>query len=128
MSLPRNILATACIGTERVFWSASNMVFKSHNGHPITIRPGFMSDGLSIPRLFQNVFSKSPHFIYAGILHDYLYRKDTPHQLSRKTADKLLLLYMRLYGVGWLTRHTIHTAVRLGGWPCWKKQNARYHP
>lgn len=76
--------------------------------------------------VFQNVFSKSPHYIYAGILHDYGYRLDFPHPMSRKEVDKLFLHYMKLYGVGWFTRHMIYRAVRVGGWMSYGKRNAEY--
>ena len=45
------------------------------NGDSLVVVPSnFISDGLSIPRIFQSVFSKSPSYIFAGILHDWLYK------------------------------------------------------
>lgn len=102
------------------------MRFNGHDGDAITVPSGFLSDGLSIPKIFQNIFSKSPHYIYAGILHDYGYRTDFPHSLSRKAIDKLFLHYMKKYGVGWFTRHMIYRAVRLGGWMSYRKRKAEY--
>jgi hypothetical protein len=127
MSLPRNILSTDFIGGERMFWSMEEMVFCSHKGSRFVVRAGFLSDGLSIPKIFQSIFSKSPHYIYAGILHDASYRSDFPHEYTRKQADKLFLFYMEAYGVGFLARHVIYLAVRMGGWLNYKKYKAKYY-
>ncbi len=64
--------------------------------------------------MFQSIFSKSPYYIYAGILHDYLYRSNCPFQLKRGHADSLFLLYMKKYGVGFFTRQMIFSSVRVG--------------
>ena len=125
--LPRNVLSTAFIGKERVFWSSGVLRFKLHKGAEINIPKGFLSDGLSIPKMFQSIFSKSPHYIYAGMLHDYLYRSDCPFQLKRGHADSLLLFYMKKYGVGFFTRQMIFSSVRVGGWASWRKCKAKFY-
>lgn len=127
MSLPRNILVTKHLDGERLFWPDKKMVFDDHKGEPIIIAAGFLSDGLSIPKIFQSVFSKSPHYIYAGVLHDYGYRKDFPHAMSRRQVDRLFLLYMKKYGVGFFTRQVIYRAVRLGAFKNWKKRIADFY-
>jgi hypothetical protein len=40
-------------------------------------------------------------------------------------ADLVFLDAMHELGVGWVTRHTIHRAVRLGGWAGYKKANSK---
>ena len=102
-------------------------MFCSHKGSRFVIGAGFLSDGLSIPKIFQSIFSKSPHYIYAGILHDASYRSDFPHKYTRKEADKLFLFYMEAYGVGFLARNVIYLAVRMGGWLNYKKYKAKYY-
>lgn len=125
--LPRTVLSTAFIGKERVFWSSGVLGFKLHKGAEINIPKGFLSDGFSIPKMFQGIFSKSPHYIYAGILHDYLYRSDCPFQLKRGHADNILLFYMKKYGVGFFTRQMIFSSVRVGGWASWRKCKAKFY-
>lgn len=125
--LPRGVLKTDFFNQEQVFWSEADLVFKSHKGKPITVPAGFLSDGLSIPKVFQSIFSKSPHYIYAGILHDFSYRQDFPSKLTRRQADRLFLFYMKQYGVGFFSRQAIYHAVRIGGWRSYKKHQAQYH-
>ena len=122
MIIPRPPLHTDYLGgDERLFWACEDMVFGE-----VTVPANFLSDGLSIPRIFQNVFSKSPHFIYAGMLHDWTYKKDYTGS-TRKQADKLFRRWMKIYGVGFLTRHTIYHAVRIGGRKSWKQSAARFY-
>jgi hypothetical protein len=125
--LPKPVLLTESVGGERLYWSRQDMVFKSHKGAEIIIPAGFLSDGLSIPKVFRGIFPQSPSWMACGQLHDYGYRKDFPHDMTRKEVDLLFLYYMKMYGVGWLTRHTIYRAVRLGAMKNWKARNAVYH-
>ncbi len=126
-TLPQQPLSTNTIDGERLYWSTRALTFSDHTGGAVVIKSNFLSDGLSIPKFFQSIFSKSPHYIYAGILHDYGYRADFPYAMSRKGVDKLFLHYMKEYGVGWLTRHTIYRAVRIGAARNWKARDATYY-
>lgn len=124
MSLPKPVLHTDFIGDERMYWSTLPMVFDSKD-ELIVIPPLFLTDGLSIPRLFRSIFSKSPSYIYAGIVHDWLYKSGV-QEVTRKQADKIFLYWMKAYGVGWLTRRTIYRAVRLGARRSWKVRPPTY--
>jgi hypothetical protein len=42
--------------------------------------------------------------------------------LTRPEADEIFKEAMYNLGVGWLTRGTIYTAVRLGGWASYKRK------
>ena len=127
MTRPQSPLITDMVEGTRHFWSMDDLTFSDHKGAKVVVPAGFLSDGLSIPKVFQSIFSKSPHYIWAGIVHDYGYRKDFPHDMTRKEVDLLFLFYMKMYGVGWFTRHTIYRAVRLGAMRNWKARNAVYH-
>lgn len=123
MNIPKGTLQTRYIGNQRVFWSFRKLVFD--NGKTTIVIPeGFCSDGLSIPKVFQSVFSKSPRFIFCGILHDWAYKKNVDLGLTRRQCDKLFLDWMTLYKVPYLKRKTIYYAVRLGGGFSYKKENA----
>ena len=104
---------------ERIYYSCEQLAFDMDVDVLVVVPPLFLSDGLSIPRLFRSVFSKSPSYIYAGIAHDYTYRI-LPHKMTRKQADLLFLKLMRGYGVGFWTRRAIYRAVRLGARKSWR--------
>lgn len=123
MNIPSGTLHTRFIGDQRAFWSSRKLVFD--NGKTTIVIPeGFCSDGLSIPKVFQSVFSKSPRYIFAGIIHDWSYKKNVDLGLTRRQCDKLFADWMKLYGVSFLKRRTIYLAVRLGGGFSYKKENA----
>lgn len=123
---PERPLHTDFVGDERVFWACVPLLFEDKKGK-IIVPANFLSDGLSIPKMFQSIFSKSPSYIFAGILHDYCYRKDSGLGLSRRQADKIFLRWMKHYEVGILTRKTIWLAVRVGARKSWKKTNTTYY-
>jgi len=121
MSLPRPTLHTYFDedAGERIFYSCEQLAFDIDGEVLVVVPPLFLSDGLSIPRLFRSIFSKSPSYIYAGIAHDYTYRI-LPVKMTRKQADKLFLQLMKGYGVGFWTRRAIYRAVRIGAKKNWR--------
>ena len=87
---------------ERLFFSCEPIAYDV-GGQLIIVSPKFLSDGLSIPAAARPLINtpKAPQWIGAGILHDWLYsRCETHEHISRRRADTLLLLAMKLYGVG----------------------------
>jgi len=127
MSLPKPELHTYFDEEEqeRIFYCCEQLAFDIDGDVLVVVPPLFRSDGLSIPRLFRSVFSKSPSYIYAGIAHDYTYRI-LPHKMTRKQADLLFLKLMRGYGVNWWTRRAIFRAVRIGARKSWRVKFPRY--
>jgi len=126
MSLPKPELHTIYDEEEgvRLYYSCEPLVFDM-GGDACLVPPLFLSDGLSIPRLFRSIFSKSPSYIYAGIAHDYCYRI-LPKKMTRKQADKLFLKLMKGYGVGFFTRRAIYRAVRLGARKSWRVKRPQF--
>jgi len=126
MSLPKPTLHTYFDEEEgvRLYYSCEQMAFDM-DGDACLVPPLFLSDGLSIPRLFRSIFSKSPSYIYAGIAHDYCYRI-LPNKMTRKQADKLFLKIMKGYGVGFFTRRAIYRAVRLGARSNWRVKHPQF--
>ena len=110
---------------ERIYYSCSQLAFDMDGDVLVVVPALFLSDGLSIPRLFRSIFSKSPSYIYAGIAHDWCYRI-LPHSMTRKQADVLFLKLMRGYNVNWWTRRAIYTAVRIGARKSWRVKFPRY--
>ena len=86
--------------------------------HKITVPVGFITDFASIPPLAWMVATKLGPWNRPAILHDYLYFSAT---FDRKTADLLFLAAMRDRRVVWWRRMLMYLAVRIGGWPSWKR-------
>jgi len=109
-------------GDSRIFQLIQQFRYSSSMGI-ITVPAGFLTDGASVPRVFWNILSPFGSYFPAALIHDYLYSKVSIWKLTRKQADQLFLEAMKNVGVGWLTRHTIYRAVRLGGWKGYKKSS-----
>jgi hypothetical protein len=90
----------------------------------ITVPVGFLTDGLSIPRVFWNLADLSPYSsaFPAGLIHDFLYSKANRRALTRAECDRIFHEAMQDIGVGWLTRRIIYRAVRIGGRRSFKKR------
>ena len=91
----------------------------------VTIPTGFMTDGASIPKVFHNLLGPTgPGWFEAGVLHDFLYSKqsDRHFKVDRATADMLFKEVMFNLGVPWHKREMIYRAVRMFGWRSWKKR------
>jgi hypothetical protein len=113
---------------ERVFYSCDEIAYDSGE-HLIVIPPKFLSDGVSIPSAAQPLINtpKSPQWIGAGILHDWLYAKVERHEnISRRKCDRIFLLFMKLYGVGIIKRRIIYWAVRAAGRLSFRKKTPKF--
>lgn len=84
----------------------------------ITVPAGFITDFASIPPWAWIVATKLGPWNRPAILHDYLYFSAI---FDRKTADLLFLAAMRDRRVVRWRRKLMYIAVRIGGWPSWKR-------
>lgn len=91
----------------------------------IDVPVGFTTDLASVPRLCWNLFPPDGSYTQAAVLHDFLYlcRGFEPSHIpsgpySRAKVDAIFLEAMGVLGVGWLQRHVMYRAVRVGG-PRW---------
>ncbi len=90
--LPNNTLKTDFLDGERIYWAEEDMWFGDY------LFPAYaITDGFSIPKLVQWVFSKNPRYIHAAIPHDLFYKKGQYDEVSRKEADLILVKTMKLY-------------------------------
>jgi hypothetical protein len=84
----------------------------------IVIPAGFRSDGLSIPPFAWPFVgpANGPAF-GAGLLHDYLYSRDSTlwHNHPREVCDDLFKEAMFNLGISWPRRELIFRAVRIFG-------------
>ena len=84
----------------------------------IEVPVGFITDGASIPKIFQNILSPWGDYGKCAVLHDFLYRYG---QLgSQKASDQLLLEAMEVAGVEKWKQFVIYRALRIGGWLTWR--------
>jgi hypothetical protein len=110
----------------RIFRLTESFRYRSSVG-TIRIPKGFHTDGASVPKIFWNIFSPFGSYFSAALVHDFLYSKDSDSifpAADRAEADRIFLEAMYNAGVSWLTRHTVHSAVRLGGWASYKKKHS----
>jgi hypothetical protein len=113
-------------GDSRILRLTATFRYRSSVG-TIRIPKGFHTDGASVPRIFWSLLDPWSNFFSSAIVHDFLYSKDSDFFFpltDRKEADRIFLEAMYNAGVSWLTRHTVHSAVRLGGWASYKKKHS----
>lgn len=87
----------------------------------ITVYPGAITDGASIPRpLWPIVGSplRDPRVAKAAAIHDQLY-KALGAGLMRKQCDEVFYRALRDEGVSWIKARTYFVGVRSGGWVGW---------
>ena len=84
----------------------------------VHVKPGFKTDGASIPRFLWRVFGSpyDPDIFPAAIGHDALYRGEI---VPRKDADRAFLRMMEKSGVPEKKRRLIYRGVRWFGWITW---------
>ena len=84
----------------------------------VHLKPGFRTDGASIPRILWRVFGSpyDPDIFPAAIAHDALYRGEI---VERKDADLAFLKMMEKSGVPKKKRRLIYRGVRWFGWITW---------
>lgn len=83
----------------------------------VSVPTGFVTDLTSIPRAFWSLLRPDGEYVYAAVVHDYLYWTQTR---SREEADKILKFAMEDFDIHALTVGTIYGAVRAGGQVAWK--------
>ena len=98
----------------------------------VKVKPGFRTDGASIPRFLWRVFGcpYDPDIIAEAIAHDALYRGEI---IPRKDADAAFLRMMEESGVPEKKRRLVWRGVRWFGWITWLRHtpesvaSARWH-
>ena len=100
----------------------SLFVFVSQVLGRVEVEVGFDTDFASVPRALWALFPPDAEYTEAAVIHDSEYWKQ---RYTREQADALLLEGMEALGVGWFTRHTIHSQVRMWGWMAWNANAKR---
>lgn len=92
------------------------------NGYEITVFKGFITDGASIPKSLQCIYSPYGKYIKAAVIHDYLYSKINNTGINRKLSDKIFNFIMKETDVNDKTRKKFYNAVRIFGATSWKSK------
>lgn len=83
-------------------------------GKMLVVPEGFATDLASIPRIAQPIIPKDGGVLWPAVLHDYLYSRDAPADISRAQADRIFLDAMTIDGgMGPITRGLVYNMVRL---------------
>lgn len=87
----------------------------NHKHILIKIPQRFKTDFVTVPQFFWWYVYPTGLLVKPAVLHDYLYSKECKLRYSRKDADKLFLLAMKLVNINWFKRHIAYYSVRLFG-------------
>ena len=100
----------------------------SINGYDIKVFRGFITDGASVPKSLQWLYSPYGPYIKAAVIHDYLYSTYNSTGINRTLADKIFRHIMKETGVDNRTRRKFYIAVKYFGETSWKPklQNEGY--
>lgn len=90
------------------------------SGAEIVVPEGYITDFASIPTLARAVFPPFGRHAKAAVLHDWLYLIGEPGR--RDFADRVFLDAAEELGVGYMRRHAMYQAVRLGGGGAYAKE------
>ena len=84
----------------------------------ICIKPGYITDGATIPRFMRKYIPAWGQYGQAAIVHDYLCEHlevlvhKRPTQITRRQSDLIFLEAMGVLGVPWYQRFIFYAAVR----------------
>ena len=83
---------------------------------PVRVPAGFVTLFDSIPRAFWSLLGTDGTLARAGVIHDYLYWKQSR---SREEADEIFKLVLQDSGVDASRVNAMYVAARLGGQASW---------
>ena len=93
--------------------------------YKVTIKPGLLTDGASIPKVFWSIIGCPLNGKYVGsaLIHDGLYAS---HVLSKEESDLLFLDMMEHNKVSLWRRKLMYWAVKFGGGSSYNGKSAKY--
>lgn len=93
--------------------------------YKVTIKPGLLTDGASIPKVFWSIIGCPLNGKYVGsaLIHDGLYAS---HVLSKEESDLLFLDMMEDNKVALWRRKLMYWAVKFGGGSAYNSKSAKY--
>lgn len=88
----------------------------------ITVPAGFATDFASVPGvvLLPGIVPRIGKIRWGAVVHDYIYRGNTPGRFTRKEADEILLDLALSAGMTPTRAKAAYIGVRMGGWAAWE--------
>lgn len=111
-------------GDDRLWILGQKLTFQV-NGRPFVVPKGFTTDGASVPYLAQVLTGWKPWDEpqrWGAIVHDWLYCEPGTF---RHFADQAFRGVLRSEGASWLRRTAMYWAVRVGGRPAFRADQAQ---
>jgi hypothetical protein len=84
--------------------------YTSHNG-VVKVPVGFVTDGASVPRIFQYWFSPTGKYFGAAIIHDFLLCMNVSWEIANKEFNNELIAL----NIPYIRRHILVSSVKLWG-------------
>ena len=100
--------------TSPIGWKPSTVTYNDLKS--VAVPTGFVTDFASVPSIFWSVLPRDGVYVYAAVLHDYLY---WIQDRERENADRVLLACMEEFSVGTISRQAVYWGVRAGGDFAW---------
>ncbi len=88
----------------------------------VTVPVGFVTDFASIPRALWSVLPRDGDYVWAAVVHDYLYWEQ---RTSKADADNVLDAAMQDFKIPTLQRVAIYEGVSRGGQSSWDDNSRR---
>ena len=112
------------------------LLYSAQDGELYRVPIGSTTDGLSVPKIVQNIIPAVGSAWWSGVLHDACYRATVqiwenetqdwmPANVTQQKADGLILEAMETQGIGLVKRQTIYRALRMFGGFAWRANRAR---
>lgn len=96
-----------------------------YNNKDIIIEPGFDTDGSSSPRWLWSFLPPFGDFLFAAIVHDYLY-VERPFGITQEEADKEMYNWSQIINDNRFDNKFRYWWVRMLGWLAWEKKLGKY--
>lgn len=114
-------------GGDRHFWRViSPLIYITNSRERITVYPGAVTDGASVPRVFWRIVPPlADNHVAAAMIHDQLYcTRGYEGKFSRARCDEIFHEALLTCGVSRWKAKIMHWAVRLGGGSGWARHTA----
>lgn len=100
--------------TSPIGWKPSSATHRDLK--PVMVPTGFVTDFASVPSIFWSVLPRDGVYVYAAVLHDYLY---WVQDRERESVDRVLRACMEEFSVDAVSRQAVYWGVRAGGGFAW---------
>lgn len=111
------------INGTQIFKVVEDFKFISDKFGELVCPSGFLTDGVSTPRILWALIGPTSRAFKIAVIHDYLFSINCKYKLTRSEADSVMLEGCKYLGLPWWECQSIHKALMLFSWTCWKKKS-----